>query len=71
MTNDQRIRLEYFTQPDGAGESECFAQLFSSLCVPSERDGVNAELEKAFPKTRALIKAVMQDPNICRGWTQE
>ncbi len=72
LTNDQRKRLEYFTQPDGAGESECFAQLFSIICKPVEKDsGNDLELERAFPKTKELIKAVMANPAMCQGLTEE
>ena len=72
LTNEQRRHLEYFTQPDGAGESECFAQLFSALCAPaSNNDALTTELEEAFPRTKALIKSVMLDPSICQGLTED
>jgi hypothetical protein len=72
LTNDQRRRLEYFTQPNGAGESECFAQLFSAICSTGEKSGGNnTELEKGFPKTKALIKSVMLDPQLCQGLTED
>jgi hypothetical protein len=72
LTNDQRRNLEYYTQPDGAGESECFAQLFSDICSAEAKPGKDkTELEKGFPKTKALIKSVMLDPQLCQGLTEE
>ncbi len=61
LTNTQKNTFPYYTQGDGAGESELFAELFSFAADPRLLTvPYNASLAKTFPKTFKYITNVIK-----------
>ena len=67
LSNSVCKKLEYFTQPNGAGASECFAELFNLLCGSHASGGLsNHLLVKSFPKCCGIVHDLMADPESAR-----
>lgn len=61
LSNTQKNRFPYYTQGDGGGESELFAELFSFAVDPRLLTvKYNGDLAKAFPKTFKYITNVIK-----------
>jgi hypothetical protein len=61
LTNTQKNAYPYFTQEDGAGESELFAELFSFAADKRLlRNGHNGGLAQSFPSSFAYIQRLIQ-----------
>jgi len=61
LSNTQKNTFPYYTQGDGAGETELFAELFSFAADPRLLSiAYNNDLAKAFPKTFKYITNVIK-----------
>ncbi len=62
ITNTQRTRHSYYTQPDGAGASELFAQLFSYAIYKTQvrADEDASDLQVTFPLCTKYIKDLIK-----------
>ena len=62
ITNTQRTRHSYYTQSDGAGASEIFAQLFSYAIYKSQvkADEDASDLQITFPRCTKHIKDLIK-----------
>jgi len=62
ITNTQRTRHSYYTQSDGAGASEIFAQLFSYAIYKSQvkADEDASDLQITFPRCTKYIKDLIK-----------
>ncbi|MBI5172208.1 MAG: hypothetical protein HY986_04935 [Candidatus Melainabacteria bacterium] len=62
ITNTQRTRHSYYTQSDGAGASELFAQLFSYAIYKTQvrADEDASDLQVTFPRCTKYIKDLIK-----------
>lgn len=61
LSNTQKNQFPYYTQEDGAGESELFAELFSYAADKNLlRHEHNNSLAKSFPSSFSYIKRLVQ-----------